>query len=81
MGPGRWGNSCRVGSVDVGRVTVAVFGADIVGVNRSAQAVTRASCSEKTHTMGAATLWWVIVLLSSRTMSMLISCRMMSETT
>ena len=70
-----------MGSVDVGRVTVAVFGADVVGVNRSAQVVTKASCSEKTHTMGAATLWWVIVLLSSRTMLMLISCRMMSETT
>jgi hypothetical protein len=41
--------------------------------------VTRASCSEKTHTMGAATVWWVIVLLSSRTMSMLISCQIMSE--
>jgi hypothetical protein len=63
--------------VDVGRVAVAVLGADVVDVNRSAQAVTRVSCSEKTHTMGVATLWWVIVLLSSR---MLISCRMMSET-
>jgi hypothetical protein len=65
--------------VDVGRV--AVFGADVVDVDRSAQAVMRASCSEKMHTVGAATLWWVIVLLSSHTMSMLISCRMMSETT
>ena len=69
-----------MGSVDVGRVAVVVLGADVVDVDRSAQAVTRASCSEKTHTM-AATLWWVIVLLSSLTMSMLISCRMMSETT
>ena len=56
-----------MGSLDVGRVAVAVLGAD---VDRSAQAVMR-----------AATLWWVIVLLSSLTMSMLISCRMMSETT
>ena len=70
-----------MGRVDVGRVAAAVFGADVVDVDRSAQAVMRASCSEKTHTMGAATLWWVIVLLSSWTMSMLISCRMMSETT
>jgi hypothetical protein len=44
-------------SVDVGCVAVAVFGADVVDVDRSAQAVTRASCSEKTHTMGVATLW------------------------
>jgi hypothetical protein len=56
------------------------LGADVV-VDRSAQAVTRVSCSEKTHTTRAATLWWVIVLLSSRTMLMLTSCRMMSETT
>jgi len=77
MGWGRWGNSRRMGSVDVGRVDVAVLGADVV-VDRSAQAVTRASCSEKTHTMRAATLWWVIVLLSSRTMFVLTSCRMMS---
>ena len=67
--------------MDVGRVAVAVFGADVVDVDRSVQAVMRASCSEKTHTVGAATLWWVIVLLSSHTMPMLISCRMMSETT
>jgi hypothetical protein len=42
--------------VDVGHVAVAVFGADVV-VDRSAQAVTRASRSEKMHTMRAATLW------------------------
>ena len=70
-----------MGSVDVGRVAAAVFGADVVNVDRSAQAVTMASCSEKTHTMGVAILWWVIVLLYWRTMLMLISCQMMSETT
>jgi hypothetical protein len=63
------GKQLPCGSLDVGRVAVAVLGAD-VDVDRSAQAV-----------MTAATLWWVIVLLSSLTMSMLISCRMMSETT
>jgi hypothetical protein len=41
----------------------------------------RASCAEKTHTMGAATVWWVIVLLTLRTMLMLISCQTMSDTT
>jgi hypothetical protein len=41
-----------VGSVDDGRVAVAVFGADVVDVDRSAQAVTRASRSEKMHTRG-----------------------------
>lgn len=64
------GKQLPCGSLDVGRVAVAVLGADVVDVDRSAQAV-----------MTAATLWWVIVLLSSLTMSMLISCRMMSETT
>jgi hypothetical protein len=53
MGRGRWGNSRRMWSVDVGRVDVAVLGADVV--DRSAQAVTRASCSEKTHTTRDAT--------------------------
>lgn len=64
------GKQLPCGSLDVERVAVAVLGADVVDVDRSAQAV-----------MTAATLWWVIVLLSSLTMSMLISCRMMSETT
>jgi hypothetical protein len=59
-------------------VAVAVLRADVV--DQSAQVVMRASCSEKTHMKRAATLWWVIVLLSSWTMSMLISCQMMSET-
>ena len=67
---GKMGKQLPCGSLDVGRVAVAVLGADVVDVDRSAQAV-----------MTAATLWWVIVLLSSLTMSMLISCRMMSETT
>ena len=43
----------------------------VVDVDRQAQAVTRASCSEKTHTM----------VLSSWTRWMQISCRGMSETT
>jgi hypothetical protein len=33
------------------------------------RAVTRASCSENTHTTRAATLWWMIVLLFSPTIS------------
>ena len=37
---------------------------------RSAHAATWASCSEKRQTTRAATLWWMIVLLSSPTMSM-----------
>ena len=69
-----------MGSVDFGRVDVAALGADVV-VDRSAQAFIRASCSEKMHTMRAATSWWVIVLLSSWTMLMLTSYRIMRETT
>ena len=57
------------------------FGADVVDVDRLVRVVMRASFSEEMHTMGAEILWWVIVLLFSWTMSMLISCQMMSETT
>ena len=51
---GKMGKQLLCGSVDVGHVAVAVavFGADVVDVDRLAQAVRRASCSEKMHTRG-----------------------------